>query len=71
MAWQGFEALFKRYDEDGSGALDLEEFRKAVRADLGMSEATMSTQELDMLFNAFDAPLAETEQFGCGRRPGR
>jgi hypothetical protein len=36
VARQGFEALFKRYDEDGNGELDLGEFFQAVRNDLGM-----------------------------------
>ena len=54
VAWQGFDALFKRYDEDASGELDHTEFHKAVRTDLGISEATISTQELDTLFAAVD-----------------
>ena len=52
---QGFEALFKRYDADGSGELDEEEFTTAVRMDLGVSEGTLSPPELKLLFRAVDA----------------
>ena len=51
----GFAALFKRYDADGSGELDEEEFTKAVRSDLGVDEEKLNAKELKQLFNAVDA----------------
>ena len=51
----GFTALFKRYDADGSGELDEEEFTQAVRSDLGVDEKKLSPKDLKQLFGAVDA----------------
>eukprot|EP01043_Picozoa_sp_COSAG02_P010326 COSAG02_NODE_361_length_23829_cov_82.704509_4_plen_1094_part_00 len=54
VSTHGFTALFKRYDADGSGELDEGEFAQAVRSDLAIDEATLSTKELKRLFRAVD-----------------
>ena len=50
----GFDALFKQYDEDGSGELDMEEFSHAVRNDLGVSKEMLKDHELRKMFYAVD-----------------
>lgn len=46
--------IFRRYDKDGSGALDLGEFRTAVRKGGKIPPATMTDADLRRLFNAVD-----------------
>ena len=48
------DALFKQYDEDGSGELDMEEFSHAVRNDLGVSKEMLKDHELRKMFYAVD-----------------
>jgi CRP-like cAMP-binding protein/Ca2+-binding EF-hand superfamily protein len=50
----GWEALFKAYDEDGSGEMEFEEFEAAVRGDCNIGEAVVSQGELRDLFGAVD-----------------
>eukprot|EP01043_Picozoa_sp_COSAG02_P038837 COSAG02_NODE_3025_length_7518_cov_30.632565_1_plen_947_part_00 len=50
----GWEALFKAYDEDGSGEMEFEEFEAAVRGDCNIVEAVVSQGELRELFSAVD-----------------
>ena len=47
-------ALFARYDKDGSGELDVEEFRRAIRLDAKVSRATMSDEEINQIFDWVD-----------------
>ena len=54
MALHGFTGLFARYDTDGSGELDVNEFFTAVRNDLGIGTDTMVDDELKKLFAEVD-----------------
>ena len=62
-------ALFARYDKDGSGELDDEEFRRAIRLDAKVSRATMSDEEINQIFDWVDidaggsVSAAEFEEF--------
>jgi Ca2+-binding EF-hand superfamily protein len=42
----GWGALFRRYDDDGSGELELEEFQRAMREECGLDEAAVSADEV-------------------------
>ena len=50
----GFDALFQKYDEDGSGELDVEEFTNAVRTDLNIPQEQLPDHELRKMFYAVD-----------------
>jgi Ca2+-binding EF-hand superfamily protein len=50
VARQGWQALFARYDVDGSGDIDFDEFSSAARTDLEMSVDTISDDDLRQLF---------------------
>ena len=50
----GFTGLFARYDTDGSGDLDAEEFFAAVRTDLAIGVETITDTELESLFATVD-----------------
>jgi Ca2+-binding EF-hand superfamily protein len=52
---QNWDALFKQYDRDGSGELDMEEFTHAIRRDAGVTRAVFSDEELARLFERIDA----------------
>ena len=49
--------LFQKYDLDHSGAIDIGEFRRAVRRDAKLSTTTVSDDELQELFNFIDKSL--------------
>lgn len=50
--------LFDRYNTDGSGALDFEEFEHAVRSIIRISEDDISFEQLEQLFNVIDVERA-------------
>ena len=50
----GWGILFARYDDDGSGEMDVGEFTKAVRQDCGIAEAVVNDAELEEMFKAVD-----------------
>ena len=52
---QGWQKLFEAYDDDGSGEIDLAEFRIAVRSDMGIPESIVTDEELRDLFAEADA----------------
>jgi Ca2+-binding EF-hand superfamily protein len=54
-AVHGLDALFQKYDADGSGELDLKEFELAVRTDLRVDSEALSDRDLKSLFRAVDA----------------
>eukprot|EP01043_Picozoa_sp_COSAG02_P049811 COSAG02_NODE_5043_length_4701_cov_3.161886_2_plen_531_part_00 len=54
------EEIFRRYDKDTSGALDLSEFTTAVRKGGKIPPASMTDGDLRQLFNAID-----TDSSGC------
>jgi len=47
-------ALFRKYDKDQSGSLELEEFRRAVRLDAKVSRAALSDEEIAQVFDWVD-----------------
>ena len=47
--------LFKKYDSDLSGEIDMKEFSAAVRSDGGLSDAVVSDEDLQSLFKEVDA----------------
>ncbi len=49
-----WKALFDFYDKDNNGALDYEEFARAVRRDGKVTRGAMSDQELRQLFDMVD-----------------
>ena len=51
----GFQALFKQYDDDGNGELDINEFAAAVRDDLHIGRDVLPDYELRKMFYAVDA----------------
>jgi Ca2+-binding EF-hand superfamily protein len=51
----GFDALFKQYDDDGNGELDMDEFTTAVRNDLQIGVDVLPNHELRKMFYAVDA----------------
>lgn len=53
-AGQNWDSLFKQYDRDSSGELDLPEFTRAIRRDAGITRAIFSDQELVRLFERID-----------------
>ncbi len=56
----GFEALFKQYDDDGNGELDMEEFTTAVRNDLQIGRDLLPDHELRKMFYAVDVDRGGT-----------
>eukprot|EP01052_Picozoa_sp_SAG31_P039964 SAG31_NODE_5670_length_2392_cov_1.739206_2_plen_588_part_01 len=54
VADQGWKQLFRRYDKDGDGEIDMVEFRLAVRNDCEISRAVVSDREVGELFKAVD-----------------
>lgn len=50
-----FDKLFASLDTDGSGELDRDEFTEAVRSSLKIDTATLSDEELVVLFDAVHA----------------
>jgi len=55
VASLGWQALFDRFDDDGSGSLDAQEFIEACREEMDLSEGTVSNDELKLLFKQVDA----------------
>ena len=55
VALLGWKRIFNRYDDDGSGLIELKEFRAAVRNDMRLGDDVISTHELDQLFAQADA----------------
>eukprot|EP01046_Picozoa_sp_COSAG06_P075384 COSAG06_NODE_23522_length_689_cov_0.883051_1_plen_53_part_01 len=53
MTIHGWTALFKTFDTDGSGELEVHEFMQAVRS-TGISEASMSSMVIRQLFRHVD-----------------
>jgi Ca2+-binding EF-hand superfamily protein len=51
---RGFEAIFRLYDDDDSGTLDVSEFESAVRKDLKLDAETCSGDDIRLLFSAID-----------------
>lgn len=56
----GFDTLFKQYDDDGNGELDMEEFTSAVRNDLQIGRDIMPDHELRKMFYAVDTDRGGT-----------
>ena len=54
VAQQGWAALFKRYDSDGSGDIDFGEFSAAARSDCGIPTDVISDEDLKNLFAQAD-----------------
>ena len=50
----GWGALFGKYDDDGSGELDQDEFVAAVRGETHLAEADIGDQELKEMFGLID-----------------
>ena len=59
IAKQGWAALFNRYDKNGSGDIDFEEFSAAARSDCAISLEMISDDDLRALF-------AEADDDGSG-----
>jgi Ca2+-binding EF-hand superfamily protein len=51
---QGWAALFARYDSDGSGDIDFDEFAAAARTDCGIAPGVIADEELRELFSQAD-----------------
>jgi len=51
MGGHDYEKLFNHYDKNNSGDLSFEDFRKAVRKDVGMKEAAVTDDELREMFD--------------------
>jgi len=52
---QGFDEIFGRFDKDGSGALEPEELRSALRRSLRIPEKVVSDQEISSLCGLLDS----------------
>ena len=50
----GWTGLFEKYDEDGSGSMEMDEFMAAVRGDCNINSAVVNDDELAKLFAAVD-----------------
>ena len=50
----GWHWLFAKYDADGGGGLDRQEFMKAVREGAGLDEKSISDADVDVLFSTVD-----------------
>ena len=50
MAVFGWQALFDRFDTDGSGQLDMAEFIEAVRREMDLSDQIVTDDQLRALF---------------------
>ena len=50
----GMKDLFSKYDDDGSGDLDFQEFSSAIREDLKVTEAALSNGDLQQMFRSID-----------------
>ena len=57
MDW---ENLFKQYDQDYSGTLEIDELKKAVRATLKLNSTELPDFEIESLFDMLDADHSET-----------
>ena len=51
----GWDLVFEKYDDDGSGELEFGEFTTAVRLECGLSEAAVSSSDIEELFGVIDA----------------
>ena len=51
---EGVQQLFRQYDRDNDGKLSFEEFRRATRKDVGMTEASVPDAELKEVFAHLD-----------------
>jgi Ca2+-binding EF-hand superfamily protein/pSer/pThr/pTyr-binding forkhead associated (FHA) protein len=51
---QDYEKLFRHYDRSNSGALTADDFRRAVRKDVGMREAEVTDADLQDMFDHVD-----------------
>ena len=51
----GWELLFDKFDADGNGELDEQEFTAAVREECQLAEETLSSADIAELFAAVDA----------------
>eukprot|EP00750_Incisomonas_marina_P012786 INCI17160.10.p1 GENE.INCI17160.10~~INCI17160.10.p1 ORF type:complete len:1189 (+),score=247.68 INCI17160.10:491-3568(+) len=52
------EKLFRHYDLDNNGILDVDEFTQALRKDCDMSEDEVSQEEIQKLFDSIDIDLS-------------
>lgn len=51
----GWDLVFEKYDDDGSGELEIDEFTAAVRQECGLTEKSVSAEEIMELFGVIDA----------------
>jgi Ca2+-binding EF-hand superfamily protein len=51
----GWELIFKKYDDDESGELEIDEFTRAVREECQLSEDAVPDEEIEELFGVIDA----------------
>jgi Ca2+-binding EF-hand superfamily protein len=51
----GWDLVFEKYDDDGSGELEIGEFAVAVRQECGLTENAVSNEEISELFGVIDA----------------
>ena len=51
----GWDLVFEKFDDDGSGELEISEFTKAVRIECGLSESAVPFRDIQELFGVIDA----------------
>ena len=51
----GWDLIFKKYDDDNSGELELDEFTRAVREECQLSEDAVPDSEIEELFGVIDS----------------
>ena len=51
----GWDLVFEKFDDDGSGELEISEFTKAVRIECGLSETAVPFRDIAELFGVIDA----------------
>lgn len=56
----GWQIIFDKYDDDGSGELDLEEFAHCVRKECGLDKETTTDEDVKELFG-----IVDTDQSGA------
>ena len=52
---EDWDKLFRHYDRDNSGDLDYEEFRRAIRKDVGLDATMMTDEEVREMFDTLDS----------------
>ena len=52
------DTLFRHYDLDNNGILDVHEFEAALRSDCDISEAEVSSAEVQQIFDSIDIDLS-------------